>query len=174
MEKKTCSLKLVADELIGGISLRDFNDRLKLQKTIYMTQVCGVDLGYRFSWYVHGPYSPDLTETAFGYKDRASYFEKVSTSYKITDASKKRLKNVKRLIEADAKQGLDIPSWLELLASIHYLLHIAYLPGTSRTTLNNISERLRAYGKGKFNGNQVNAAWQALENVGLIEKSKLS
>src|SRR3712207_9330456 len=35
--------------------------RKRVQKAVYIGQLTGVDLGYRFSWYVKGPYSTALT-----------------------------------------------------------------------------------------------------------------
>jgi len=50
---------------IGNFDMSTFNGRLVLQKTVYLFQLFGLYLGYKFSWYIHGPYSPDLTRDAF-------------------------------------------------------------------------------------------------------------
>lgn len=45
---------------------RDFNQRLILQKTIYILQKgFGIDLGYHFSLYIKGPYSPSLAKDGY-------------------------------------------------------------------------------------------------------------
>lgn len=45
---------------------RHFNDRLKLQKTIYiLKRGFGIDLGYYFNWHIRGPYSPGLARDAY-------------------------------------------------------------------------------------------------------------
>lgn len=33
-----------------------------VQAAVYIGKVAGVDLGYRYGWYVYGPYSPSLHE----------------------------------------------------------------------------------------------------------------
>lgn len=45
---------------VGNFSMDDFEGRLALQKTIRLLQAFGVDLGYRFGWYLHGPYCKAL------------------------------------------------------------------------------------------------------------------
>jgi uncharacterized protein YwgA len=42
-------------------SLSTFNDRLRVQKVIYLLQYFGLPTKWNFSWYLRGPYAPDLT-----------------------------------------------------------------------------------------------------------------
>src|SRR5579885_637652 len=43
-----------------------FDERLKLQKTIYLLQSAfRVNLGYTYNWYLRGPYSPGLAADAY-------------------------------------------------------------------------------------------------------------
>lgn len=58
------SLGVILKE-IGNFSMKGFGDRLTLQKTIYLLQTFGVNLGYSFSWYLHGTYCPTLTRHGF-------------------------------------------------------------------------------------------------------------
>lgn len=52
-------------------SLNSFNERLKLQKTIFLLQESSNKirnnsiLNYSFNWYLRGPYSPNLTEDEY-------------------------------------------------------------------------------------------------------------
>ena len=43
----------------------NFDNRLKYQKVVYLLQTYGLSLGYGYSWYIKGPYSPDLTKVLF-------------------------------------------------------------------------------------------------------------
>ena len=43
-------------EFSDDFSMDRFNDRLKLQKIIYLLQAFDVYLGYNFGWYLRGPY----------------------------------------------------------------------------------------------------------------------
>ena len=165
---------IVAQKLLGGVHLSTFEGRLSLQKAIYLAQVCGVDLGYRYSWYVHGPYSPDLAETAFGYQERKRYFDQLVTEYALSAGSKRKLARTMTLIHGAAEASMVQSDWLELVASIHYLRHIAYLPGENRTTRGNILERLRKFGKGRFKPSEVALAWRSLGGVGLIRNKVIS
>ena len=49
-------------QLVGfdWVDMDNFNNRLIYQKVIYLMQNFGLSLGYGYSWYVKGPYSPDL------------------------------------------------------------------------------------------------------------------
>lgn len=49
----------------SNFDMNDFNDRLKLQKFIYLIQECGLNLGYDFKLYLHGPYCTLLTRDGF-------------------------------------------------------------------------------------------------------------
>ena len=37
-----------------------FNNRLKLQKYVFLLRRYGIDLGYSYNYYIRGPYSPEL------------------------------------------------------------------------------------------------------------------
>jgi len=43
-------------------NVEEFEDRLRLQKYIYLFKYCGLDPGYNFSFYLRGPYSSDLAD----------------------------------------------------------------------------------------------------------------
>jgi uncharacterized protein YwgA len=51
------------------------DERIILQKTIYLLKVLGYDLNYHFTWYIMGPYSPSLANQGFNiqnaYKSQA-------------------------------------------------------------------------------------------------------
>lgn len=49
----------------NNFDITDFNNRLKFQKFIYLLQECGLNLGYEFKLYLHGPYSTLLTRDGF-------------------------------------------------------------------------------------------------------------
>lgn len=42
-----------------------FDNRLKLQKYVYLARYFGLDLGYRYYMYLHGPYSSKLTKAYY-------------------------------------------------------------------------------------------------------------
>lgn len=99
---------------LGGLDLQSFRGRLILQKTVYLLQAFGFYLGYRYNWYLYGPYSPDLTKDAFSIVE--SFGEAKPVAF--TDPSlEQRFQAFVKFLgskKADAE-------WLELVASIHFL-----------------------------------------------------
>lgn len=99
---------------IGNFNLCTFKGRLVLQKTIYLLQSYGLNLGYTFTWYIHGPYSPQLTKDAFRLQE--IYSEIPAAEF--TDSNiENRLKKFITFL-SDRKTDGD---WLEQLACTHFL-----------------------------------------------------
>lgn len=92
----------------------DFNARLILQKTVYLMEQFGLNIGYYFSWYLRGPYSPSLARDM--YAMAKSYPE--IPPMKFADFSKE-----KRFCEflAFIKPISRNPAYLERVASTHFL-----------------------------------------------------
>jgi len=102
-------------------SLDTISDRIKVQKLVYLAEVFGMNTGFSFTWYTHGPYSPGLTKVMFdGANGRTSNLASTSKDIKKIDAMKKFL-------------GDDINSSekLELIASLHYVFSVAEKANTS-------------------------------------------
>ena len=97
-------------------SMDDFDDRLKLQKLIYILQSFGVYLGYDYSYYLRGPYCSNLAQT--GYEVNIVYDDFVSVNeelFKDEEMEKKYKKSVKFIKELG-----DMKRW-EIAASLHLL-----------------------------------------------------
>ena len=110
--------KLVASLKAMGVSpkMETFNDRLRLQKLVWLMQKFGVKLDFGYSWYLHGPYSPELTRTLYEIvQDNPTQDETIGTR----DLT--RILNLRRVLGGD----LDSADKLELLASIDFLKHSA-------------------------------------------------
>ena len=119
MDRQQIGLKLTLDALGLALRLDSFQDRMALQKMIYLCQQAGVHLGYRYNWYLRGPYSPDLTRDAFDLKaKRESGFDD-TTGWNLDEASLQKLKVLRPLWEARPES--ERPRWLELLASVLFL-----------------------------------------------------
>jgi len=171
MEKKICRFKVILDYLDQKPVITEFSDRLLIQKLIYFVQFAGINLGYRHSWYLHGPYSPELTKTAYGYFENEKLYNEKAKQYQVSSKGKNKLNHVKDLI-AEKPDDMELCDWLELLSSIHYLIHIAYYSGTRDRNMAFITEKLRESGKARFTDEQIKAAWEYLEKQGLT-KSKM-
>jgi uncharacterized protein YwgA len=55
-------VKLLRDEKVLDFDPEDFDSRLRLQKYVFIARKFGLNLGYNFSMYIRGPYSPDLAD----------------------------------------------------------------------------------------------------------------
>lgn len=101
-----------------AVSKDTFEDRLICQKKVYLLQELGTDLGYRYNWYVRGPYSPSLTNYVYTNLDvlRSQDF----SEFKLSQDAAKNIALVNSLV-AKKKQELDIVGWYELLASLLYI-----------------------------------------------------
>lgn len=140
---------------IGNFDLSEFEGRLVLQKTIYLLQNFGIYLDYKFSWYVHGPYCPELTRDAF----------KLVPIYDNIPELKFENNEIERLIQqynellGERKNDSD---WLEQLACTHFL-SILY-PRTSKEAIIDIVLNHESH----FTRNQCEQAWNYLIKNGLI------
>ncbi len=101
----------------GNFSLKEFNDRLVLQKRVYLLQAFGIFMGYKFSWYIHGPYSPTLTKDAYKLD---TIFDKVPEINFAKNIHKKRFIEYLKFLDDKRNDG----DWLEQLACIHFLKNI--------------------------------------------------
>ncbi len=115
MSDRFQALGAILNELNVPLQIDTVEDRLKVQKAIYLAQT-KVPLGYSYGWYLKGPYSTRLTKDYYEYAGQAQ----TPPSVQLKDSVKSALKSIKDLIAAkpqDASQA----QWLELLASVHYL-----------------------------------------------------
>jgi hypothetical protein len=92
----------------------NFNDRLILQKTIYLLEQFGLHIGYYFSWYLRGPYSPALTRDA--YAIRKAYSKIVPAKF-VDPKKERRFCEFLTFIKPFSRRHAD----LEKIASIHFL-----------------------------------------------------
>jgi len=53
-------IKALENAGIYKFRIDEFDDRLKLQKIVYIAKYFDIDLGYTFNEYLRGPYSPEL------------------------------------------------------------------------------------------------------------------
>ncbi len=101
-----------------SIDTDTFKNRLIYQKVIYLVQFSGISLGYRFNWYIRGPYAPDLTDAIYDIRESASLY---SASERIEF---KNQKQIEQKIESFLKvigENIENPEFLEILASIAYI-----------------------------------------------------
>ena|SRR5436309_2788082 len=151
-------------ELLGGLSIVTLSERKRLQKTIYLLQEFGVDLGYRFGWYISGPYSSELANDAF----MLAAINQVEGNSggnvrQLDQLASERMKALKTFLGSD----INSPETLELLASLHFLQTKAFTQDRSKEgIIKTLRER-----KPQFTELMIENAWARLAESGLAKGS---
>jgi len=146
-----------------GIQKETFDDRLIAQKKIYLLQMLGIDLGYHYKWYLHGPYAPSLTSYMYANLDWIQKSEEVFASYKLSAKAKDCVRRVNELAKHSMKADLGEAAWYELLASLHYIYQNNKSWEVKGT--DDVFEKLRQY-KPQYSQEQCQVAFNVLEQEG--------
>jgi len=120
MDRRQIALKLAADALGLDFRINTFEDRLILQKGVYIMQAAGVHLGHYYQWYLHGPYSPSLTRDEYAVVADCAQGLDDSKGWTLDEQSRKRLEDLRVLVKSRNRKALARD--LELLASVHFLI----------------------------------------------------
>lgn len=169
MDAARIALKLTLEEAgLKDLKLKSFSARLNVQKRIYLVQVLGYDLGYRFGWYLHGPYCSGLTQDAFALRDEVQSGDTDAEGFVLSDSVKKMIgmaTELWRVPDSETKQD----DWLELLASLHYLKAVAYWPAKEKRSFEAVFKSL-IESKPRFSDqvSLVQRAWQRLADFQLV------
>lgn len=136
---------------------KSFNSRLIFQKTIYLLQVFGLYLGYKFSWYIRGPYSPALTRK--GYELMSKYEECPDVTFAKASSERKFHEFLDFL---DNRKSNAI--WLETIASIHFLKRV--YPKKTKSEIMKLVLKKQPY----LTYEECIEAWAHLERFNLINQ----
>ena len=133
-------------------SIDTISERILLQKKIYLAQDIGLSLGYGYSWYIHGPYSTDLTSVA--YQIIPEGVEAIDgKTFKEPYASMITKVNNLETVILEQNLKISVVQWYELLASIAYWNKRGYI--TEAQTI----EKIRAT-KPQFSEEYVKIAYK--------------
>ena len=97
-------------------SMNTFDERLRLQKLIYLLQTFGIYLGYDFSWYIRGPYCSTLAANGFALRD---IYGKIPIG-KVRFENPSVQKKFKKFQDFIKNKVID-EQFLEIAASLHNL-----------------------------------------------------
>lgn len=161
MDRQQISVKLTVDGLNLPFNIDFFMDRLIMQKTVYLAQAAGVNLGYFYQWYLHGPYSPSLTRDEYAIAADIAAGLDDSRGWKLDDKSSKRLETIQGIFRVDRNK---LARKLELLASVHFLIDRKKV---SKININQITTTLKRFNK-DFSEQEVKGALEELRNYGLL------
>ncbi len=154
VERAVLELGLVMRS-IGNFDVSSPEGRLRLQGTVYLLQSFGVYLGYRFSWYIRGPYSPRLARDGFALREIYGIMPPGSFA---SGAVRSRFAEFASFM---ADKGDDADR-LEILASIHSLKKI--YPGMTKSEILSRVAKKQPYTTEERRG----SGWKELRERGLI------
>ena len=150
----TASTGLILKD-IGNFSMKNFEGRLILQKTIYLLKSFGVDLGYTFNWYWHGTYSPDLSKAGFELEGMIDEIPDLPVKFEGADVQSNYEKFLKFI--DDKKTNADL---LEISSSICYMYKIKIKKERILELVENKKPR--------FTAEPCKQMWKELEMYGVI------
>ncbi len=156
--ERTILLGLVLKR-VANFDISAFKGRLILQKTVYLLQSFGLNLEYKFSWYIHGPYSPDLTRDAFK-------LQPIYQDLPLINFENSPLESLLKNFQEFLGQNKDDPDWLEQVACTHFLKTLN--PKADKTT---IIESVVSH-EYHFTRAQCQRAWDYLIKKGLITEKE--
>jgi len=113
MEHEKSTIRIL--NALTTFSLDNFNDRLRLQKIVFIARMIGFNLGYSFDWYVRGPYSPSLTKMLFSANEEGRL---ILDSVTLQDSEERIVEQMRGFLREDISD----PRILELLASVWYFV----------------------------------------------------
>src|SRR6266540_2091454 len=120
MNSQQILLSLVLREAGVPIEVGHFDERLVIQKSVCSLQYAGVNLGYRFRWYLRGPYCTELTSDAFWLAGQKSQIADELKRWRLDDESRQRIVKLKELFTG--RPLAKLANHLELLASVLFIV----------------------------------------------------
>ncbi len=183
MKPESILLKLILQRLGIKFKIDTKNDRIRLQKIVYLLQRCGVNLGYNYGWYIHGPYSRELTSVYYDLDASLKSNEKDYTWYKLdegVDELKNGIEKFEKIskipdgvqIAKDPTKSKDV-AWLEFIASIDYLHNSPSRPTSiSEEDIRTFTQKVKGILVDDFD-QSYNIALNVLKGVGLAEVAEL-
>jgi uncharacterized protein YwgA len=133
--------------------MSSFTGRKRIQKSIYLLHQLGANLPFNYTWYVHGPYSPDLTRTLFNPQQDTTARELSKNELEIVNIARNFLAG--DFYSADS---------LELIVSLVYLIKNG--PREGLDNKQKIVDYLHSK-KPQFPVPRIESAWMKIEESGL-------
>ena len=162
MDRQQIGVKLTTNGLGLDFKIKYFQDRLIMQKSVYLAQTAGVNLGCYYHWYLYGPYSPSLTRDEYAIAMDISADMDESEGWKLDDKSLQRLENIQSIFAEPDRDKL--AKKLELLASVHFLIDRRQVSGVDTSRITATLERFNK----DFSKEEVEKALGELISYGLL------
>ena len=162
MDNQQLAVKLIFDKAGREFKMDTFDDRLIVQKTIYLVQCLGINLGYHFSWYLKGPYSTSLASDGFSIQDEISRGLDESRKWKLDDSLAAKIESIRDWFSESDKKAL--AKQLEVFASVHFLVE---KKGINYNNTSELVKTLSSLGK-DFSEEEVTRAVRELRGHGVL------
>ena len=101
------------------IEMGTLDERIRVQKITYLAQSYGIDLGYKFSWYIRGPYSKSVTTAGFEIYENNIDINQIQATQEL---DQERVERFREFITPHVNDTL----WLEIAGSAIYLRKKSY------------------------------------------------
>lgn len=152
-------LKLVPN---ADFKMDGFDDRLRLQKVVYMLQAFGVNLGYGFSWYFRGPYCTSLARAGF---ELEQIYGMIPDGVEVKPVDPGARDGLKRCIRflGDVMDGPYDLDRVEIAASLHLLVITTSL--TKQEMFRRVTKKMSVRG---VTDGMCEEMWRRLQKEGLI------
>jgi uncharacterized protein YwgA len=125
MDGRLVVLKRFVEALGEPADISSIDARKRFQKAVYLGQLSGVDLGYRYGWYVRGPYSTSLTRDYYALSSAIEAGDQPPDDTTLKPNVAQRLAAIRPLLTVPPDVQLETSDWYELLASWHYLSKVS-------------------------------------------------
>lgn len=159
-------LWLTLDEFDRSPEFENLNDRIELQKLVYLAQEATEASVYSFTPYIRGPYSRSLTRDLYGLLEpgQMSEAEDRAASYRLKAKTMEGLDIVKRIVNDRGNTPYVV--WLELVAS----LHLKFIEEPA--AFDSVWARVKDWKGAIFDESIAQDAWNSLKKNGLVEVHK--
>jgi uncharacterized protein YwgA len=178
MDRRQITGLLVLKELGIELTLKTFDNRLAVQKAVYLAQAAGLNLGYYYGWYLRGPYCAAVADDVFFALNDPVGMQDAERRYTLDDESKKETSRLRSFFHQDRTTSSpksqkavnvgDLARRLELLASVHFLVARKQVNGHDPKE---IWRRLRKFNK-NFSEQEVKTALTQLHGQRLLQSPR--
>lgn len=152
-------LASVFSEVDKKFSMEKFDDKLQVQKIIYLLQEYGVNLGYNYEWYIRGPYCKQVSADAHVVLDT----DVMPQPPEQVNLKADKIKEFNKILSSHFNDT----TWLEIAASIVYLKKQHYAQDSLDDIIGYLIEDL-SYGYKNFDESVVRQVINELNNLNFL------
>lgn len=136
--------------------MNTFAERKRIQKLVYLLdKVFGMNFHLSYNWYLHGPYSPDVTRIVFSVIEHRQAVD--SNTHVLSREDLKKIERLKLFLGKD----IDSNDQLELLVSLSFLMQYRNDSGITQEDVVAFLKAKKPY----FNDTEIREAIKRLQSL---------